>query len=142
VAADPASAIPWFQLAAAQNYTYALINLGRCYEDGSSLTTDPHKALEYYRQAVAAGQAEGIAHMARVALKLRTDEQSELFRELTPLILKREPEALRWELGPFAGVLLHANNPSRDFDRGQLLLERLRDGPRSSDSRTPDNSRL
>ena len=41
----------WFELSAAQNGAYAMINLGRMYRDGLGVEADEAKAFEYYRRS-------------------------------------------------------------------------------------------
>lgn len=126
VPTDPAAAVAWFTKAAAQAHPQALINLGRCYEQGTGTRENLNAAADCFRRAVAAGQPLGVAHLARVALKLSADERPATFREITPLIIDRAPKAEGWEIGPLVAVLLHNENPLADRALGEDLLARMR----------------
>ncbi len=62
-AGDPAAAAGYFEQAAEEGSSEALLKLGRLYMEGTGVPQDTVKALEYYNRAMSAGLAEAAAAM-------------------------------------------------------------------------------
>ena len=75
--ADPVVAAQWYQKAAGQGYSRALINLGYLYESGLGVERDMVIAMNYYRQA--AGFTDGkLEYLTSVQITNRKQQNAEL----------------------------------------------------------------
>ena len=75
VSQDYGKAHKWFNKAADDGDTAAMISLGRLYEQGLAVVQDYGKALEWYQRAVGAGNRDATLHLDRLndqALSLTT----------------------------------------------------------------------
>ncbi|KAJ1454983.1 beta-lactamase-like protein [Pelagophyceae sp. CCMP2097] len=59
-------AVRWWRLAAAQDHTGALYNLGTCHENGHGVPQDLHEALRLYQRAAAKGHADAVTEVERL----------------------------------------------------------------------------
>jgi len=75
--ADPLVAAQWYEKAADQGYSRALINLGYLYESGLGVEQDMVIAMNYYRQAV--GFTDGkLEYVTSVQIANRKQQDAEL----------------------------------------------------------------
>ena len=68
---DDGAAIGYLETAAAEEFSPALFELGRCYELGKGVSKDLHTALDYYQQAGEAGLTNAKSAIERVEKKLQ-----------------------------------------------------------------------
>ena len=66
VAQDYSKAHKWFEKAAADGNTAAMINLGRLYEQGLGIAQDFGKALEWFQKAAGAGGTDATVNLGRL----------------------------------------------------------------------------
>jgi len=70
---DPAEAVRWFRLAAAQGNGYAATNLGAHYEKGLGVTKDLAEAKKWYRQAAEQGIAYAEFRLGAIIIETEQD---------------------------------------------------------------------
>jgi TPR repeat protein len=63
---DYGKAHTWFQKAAGDGNTDAMISLGRLYEQGLGVARDYGKALEWFQKAVGAGNRDATVNLSRL----------------------------------------------------------------------------
>ena len=63
---DYSKAHKWFEKAATDGNTVAMINLGRVYEQGLGVAQDFGKALEWFEKAVGAGDRDATVNLGRL----------------------------------------------------------------------------
>src|SRR5215472_807733 len=63
---DYSKAHKWFEKAAADGNTAAMINLGRLYEQGLGIAQDFGKALEWFQKAAGAGGRDATVNLGRL----------------------------------------------------------------------------
>ena len=62
----------WFQKAADQGYALAYSAIGDLYAQGYGVGQDKGKALDYYKKAAAAGDADACLHLGQMYEQVRT----------------------------------------------------------------------
>jgi TPR repeat protein len=68
VTQDYAKAHEWYEKAAGEDNAFAMINLGRLYENGQGVTQDYAKAREWYEKAAAKGDASATAYLKKLSI--------------------------------------------------------------------------
>ena len=92
VKADPAAALRWFQLSAAQGNPIAAYNLGRAYETGAGVAKNLGEAAKWYAKSAAGGMPYAEWRLAYLAIEVNHDWKEGL-KMLRPAAAQGVPEA-------------------------------------------------
>jgi TPR repeat protein len=116
IAKNVANALYWAELAAQNDYIYAILFLAKCYEEGVIVEKDENKAKNYYRKAAKLGNTDSMLKLATLLSKGTNDNKREaikwyrklaqdgysiayyLLAELLNHVSNNQAEALTWYL--------------------------------------------
>jgi len=86
VSKDPIEAAKWYRLAADQGHPGSQNNLGCFYETGQGVDQDYPQAINWYRKAAANGDVNAVTSLARLEIRMKRDEYSEMVSDFLDLI--------------------------------------------------------
>lgn len=127
-AGDCESAFLCFLASAQHNYSKAQFNVGVCYEKGHGVQRDHNKAVQYYRQAAAAGHHQAQYRCAKLLLNSRGQQCSDKDREAALSYLHTAADAGLTQAQVYLGVVMS------EFDE-RKAVHYFRKAAHSGDSR-------